>query len=131
MMADKLKFDLVSPEKLLLSGAVDMVRVPGTEGDFGVLVHHSPMMAVLRPGVVEVDDGDKQTRYFVRGGFADVTPEGLTLLADNALMLDGLKAADIDAEIKAVKDESASDTDSASDSARKVIEALEDIRSGL
>lgn len=120
-MADKLKFDLVSPEKLLLSGAVDMVNVPGTEGNFGVLVNHSPMMAVLRPGVVGVDDGAKQTRYFVRGGFADVTAEGLTLLAENVLALDGLKASDIDAEIKLAKEEDN----------QPVVEALEDIRANL
>ena len=53
-----------------------MVSVPGTEGDFGVLVNHSPMMSVLRPGVVTVEDGGKPSRFFVQGGFADVTPEG-------------------------------------------------------
>lgn len=103
-MSEKLKFDLVSPEKLLLSGEVDMVSVPGTEGDFGVLVNHSPMMSVLRPGIVTVEDAGKPSRFFVQGGFADVTPDGLTLLAEKAVAVEGLTKSDIDAEIKLAQD---------------------------
>ncbi|MCE9648424.1 MAG: F0F1 ATP synthase subunit epsilon [Parvibaculum sp.] len=99
-MADKLHFDLVSPERLLLSESVDMVTVPGSEGDFGVLAGHAPVMAVLRPGVINVDDqGRPQQRIFVRGGFAEVTPAGLTILAENAIPLAELDAAALDAEI--------------------------------
>lgn len=81
-----------------------MVSVPGTEGDFGVLVNHSPMMSVLRPGVVTVEDGGKPVRFFVQGGFADVTPEGLTLLAEKALAVEDMSKSDIDAEIKQARD---------------------------
>jgi F-type H+-transporting ATPase subunit epsilon len=99
-MADKLHFDLVSPERLLLSESVDMVTVPGSEGDFGVLAGHAPVMAVLRPGVINVDDqGRPQQRIFVRGGFAEVTPAGLTILAENAIPLAELDAAALDGEI--------------------------------
>ena len=99
-MADKLHFDLVSPERLLLSEGVDMVTVPGSEGDFGVLAGHAPVMAVLRPGVINVDDaGRPQQRIFVRGGFAEVTPAGLTILAENAIPLAELDAAALDSEI--------------------------------
>jgi F-type H+-transporting ATPase subunit epsilon len=99
-MADKLHFDLVSPERLLLSETVDMVTVPGSEGDFGVLAGHAPVMAVLRPGVINVDDaGRPQQRIFVRGGFAEVTPAGLTILAENAIPLAELDGAALDGEI--------------------------------
>ncbi|HEY4342990.1 MAG TPA: F0F1 ATP synthase subunit epsilon [Parvibaculum sp.] len=99
-MADKLHFDLVSPERLLLSENVDMVTVPGSEGDFGVLAGHAPVMAVLRPGVINVDDaGRPQQRIFVRGGFAEVTPAGLTILAENAIPLAELDGAALDSEI--------------------------------
>ena len=88
-MSERLTFDMVSPEKHLFSAEVDVVTVPGREGDCGVLVNHSPMMSVLRPGIVQVEDGGTTTRYFVQGGFADVTPDGLTILAEQALALDG------------------------------------------
>lgn len=88
-MSARLTFDMVSPEEHLFSAEVDVVTVPGSEGDFGVLANHSPMMSVLRPGIVLVEDGGTTTRYFVQGGFADVTPDGLTILAELALAVDG------------------------------------------
>lgn len=85
-MADSLKFELVSPEKLLLSADAEIVSVPGTEGDMGVLVNHAPVMTSLRPGMVtaKLTDGSEQS-FFVRGGFADVTPSSLTVLAEFAV----------------------------------------------
>ena len=83
-MADKLQFDLVAPEQRLFSGAVDMVVVPGTEGDFGVLPQHAPFMSTIRSGAIAVHDGGQVTRTFIHGGFAEVTPEGLTILAEEA-----------------------------------------------
>jgi F-type H+-transporting ATPase subunit epsilon len=84
-MAEAFQFDLVSPERSLLSGLVEMVTVPGMEGDFGVLKGHAPFMSTLRPGFVDiVRSGNDQIKVFVTGGFADVTPAGLTLLADEA-----------------------------------------------
>ena len=84
-MADKLHFNLVSPEKELFSGDVDMVEAPGAEGVFGVLPNHAPFMSVLLPGVVKVKSGTEEKRIFVRGGFAEVTPMGLTILAEEAI----------------------------------------------
>ncbi len=83
-MADKLHFSLVSPERELFNGEVDQVDAPGSEGDFGVLAGHAPFMTALKAGRVKLyNDGD--TRAFdVRGGFADVTPEGLNILAEQA-----------------------------------------------
>ena len=76
-MADALKFELVSPEKLLKSGDVRQVTMPGTEGDFTVLINHAPVLSTLRPGVIDVvgEDGTEE-KIFVRGGFAEVTPSG-------------------------------------------------------
>ena len=83
-MAGKLHFSLVSPERELFSGAVDQVDAPGSEGDFGVLAGHAPFMTTLQEGRVKAyDDGDVKV-YEVRGGFADVTAEGLTILAEHA-----------------------------------------------
>lgn len=92
-MAEPMHFDLVSPERLLVSEEVDSVVVPGTEGYFTVLARHAPFMTTLKPGLVEVRglSGDTR-RIFVRGGFADVTPAGLTILADEATRLEDLDA---------------------------------------
>lgn len=92
-MADKLHFDLVSPERRLFAGNVDQVVVPGEEGDFGVLPNHAPFMSVIRPGAITVIDGGAETRTFIHGGFAEVTPAGLTILAEEAIAV-----ADIDAD---------------------------------
>ncbi|PKP83460.1 MAG: F0F1 ATP synthase subunit epsilon [Alphaproteobacteria bacterium HGW-Alphaproteobacteria-18] len=103
-MADKLHFSLVSPARELFSGAVDHVIAPGTEGEFGVLVNHAPFMTTLKNGVVRVLEGDVvRHRFYVRGGFADVTPAGLTILAEEARNLSDASAQEIDIEIEAAK----------------------------
>jgi F-type H+-transporting ATPase subunit epsilon len=84
-MADKLHFSLVSPERELFAGDVDQVDAPGSEGDFGVFAGHAPFMTALREGEVAVHEGGSVTRYRIQGGFADVTPEGLTILAESAV----------------------------------------------
>ena len=83
-MAGKLNFSLVSPEREVFSGLVDQVDAPGVEGDFGVLPDHAPFMTALREGLVTVHNGGATTRYDVKGGFADVNGEGLTILAEEA-----------------------------------------------
>ena len=83
-MADKLQFSLVSPERQLFSGLVDQVDAPGAEGDFGVLAHHAPFMTALKEGQLRVHNDGQITVYDVRGGFADVTPDGFTVLAEYA-----------------------------------------------
>ena len=77
-------FELVSPDKISFSGEVDQVDVPGAEGDFGVLAGHAPLIALLRPGIMTVYAGGEQTKLVVLGGFAEVGPDGLTVLADVA-----------------------------------------------
>lgn len=100
-MADKLQFELVSPEKLLLSEQVGMVVVPGTEGNFGVLPGHALFISTVRPGVIDVyEDKTVTERIFVAGGFAEVTPERCTVLADEAVPLASLDRGKIEAEVK-------------------------------
>ena len=82
MAEAKLHFSLVSPERELFSGEVDQVDAPGSEGAFGVLVGHAPFMTTLREGRIHVRTGQSELVYDVKGGFADVTPQGLTILAE-------------------------------------------------
>jgi F-type H+-transporting ATPase subunit epsilon len=84
----KFHFDLVSPEKLLFSGEVDQVDVPGVEGDFGVLAGHAPLVSTLRPGILVIYRDDGELKVVVNGGFAEVGPGGLTVLADMAVPLE-------------------------------------------
>jgi F-type H+-transporting ATPase subunit epsilon len=84
-MAGKLHFSLVAPERQLFSAEVDQVDAPGLEGDFGVLAGHAPFMTALKEGPVTVHNDGQITVYQVRGGFADVTPEGFTVLAEHAI----------------------------------------------
>jgi F-type H+-transporting ATPase subunit epsilon len=113
-MADKLQFELVSPEKLLLSEAVGMVVVPGTEGNFGVLPGHALFISTVRPGVIDVyEDKTVSERIFVSGGFAEVTPERCTVLADEALPLSSLDRGAIEAEAKTLESSAAALRDQA------------------
>jgi F-type H+-transporting ATPase subunit epsilon len=102
-MAEKLQFELVSPEKLLLSEPVAMVVVPGGEGNFGVLPGHALLISTVRPGVIDVYS-DEQTRIseriFVSGGFAEVTPERCTVLADEALPLSALDRGELEQQAR-------------------------------
>lgn len=84
-MADKLHFSLVSPERELFSGDVDQVDAPGAEGDFGVFANHAPFMTALKAGRIRVVSGGQVRSFEIDGGFADVTPEGLTILAESAV----------------------------------------------
>jgi F-type H+-transporting ATPase subunit epsilon len=100
-MAEKISFELVAPEQLLVSADFDMVVVPGSEGDFGVLVGHQPLVSSLRPGVVEMhDEGADIERYFVAGGFAEVHPESCTVLAEEAIAVAEMDRADLEQRTK-------------------------------
>ncbi|MFN4354099.1 F0F1 ATP synthase subunit epsilon [Parvibaculum sp.] len=127
-MAEKLNFDLVSPERLLLSEQVDMVTVPGAEGDMGIMGGHAPVMSTLRPGVIGVQvEGQPERRYFVRGGFAEVTPAGLTVLAEHTVPLAELDAAALAREIANAEEDLA---DAKSDEARqRAQEKLDQLKS--
>lgn len=92
-MAEKLSLELVAPERLLASIEADMVVIPGSEGDFGVLADHAPVMALLRPGVISIYQGDQvESRLFVAGGFAEVNEKGCIVLAERAEPLDEIQA---------------------------------------
>jgi F-type H+-transporting ATPase subunit epsilon len=95
----KFHFELVSPDKISFSGEVDQVDVPGSEGDFGVLAGHAPLIALIRPGVLTVYAGGEQTKLVVLGGFAEVGPDGLTVLADVATTLEEIDRAALQAQI--------------------------------
>jgi F-type H+-transporting ATPase subunit epsilon len=84
-MAGKLHFSLVAPERQLFSADVDQVDAPGLEGDFGVLAGHAPFMTALKAGEVTVYEGATKRVFAIQGGFADVTPQGLTILAEHAV----------------------------------------------
>jgi len=120
-MADKVEFELVSPEKLLVSQPVDMVVVPGSEGNFGVLAGHAPFISTVRPGVIDIFEGDRIIdQIFVAGGFAEVTETRCTVLAEQATNLSELDRAKVEQELK----DSGEDLDDAkSDAERAVAEA--------
>lgn len=116
-MAEPFQFELVSPERLVMSAEVDEVVVPGAEGQFTVMKGHAPMMATLRPGIVDVKRGGTTERVFVRGGFADINPSGFTLLAEQAIPVAELDSATLAQEVKNAEEDVA---DAADDIARQV-----------
>jgi len=100
-MADTIHFDLVSPEQMLLSEDVIMVTLPGAEGYFGVLAGHAPVISTLRPGVIDVKGGESgDLRLFVRGGFAEVDPTKVVVLAEEAILLDNFDVEALEARIR-------------------------------
>jgi F-type H+-transporting ATPase subunit epsilon len=128
-MADKVEFELVSPERLLVSEPVDMVVVPGSEGDFGVLPRHAPLISTLRPGVIRIFEGRTvKNRIFVAGGFAEVTAERCTVLAEEALPVADIDTAKIDQELKDLGDDL---TDAKSDDERAAVQRRIAIRQAM
>jgi F-type H+-transporting ATPase subunit epsilon len=128
-MADKVAFELVSPERLLLSVEADMVVVPGGEGDFGVLAGHAPLISTVRPGVIEVHGaGSEPDRIFVSGGFADVSPARLTVLAEEAVPVRDLDRADLERRLRDAEEDLAdAKTDDATHRAEATISLLREM----
>ena len=119
-------FELVSPVRLVFSGDVEQVDVPGAEGDFGVLAGHAPFVSTLRPGVLTVHESGGTKRYFVREGFAEVNAKGLTVLAEPAVPADEL---DREALTSAIKDAEQLVSDAKDEEARwKALEAVERLK---
>jgi F-type H+-transporting ATPase subunit epsilon len=105
-------FDLVSPERLLISSDVAQVDVPGSEGDFGVLAGHAPLVTTMRPGILVIyRDGQDPLRIVINGGFAEVGPNGLTVLADTAVPIEEFDAAAVAGVIKDTEEDIADSTD--------------------
>ena len=122
-----LHFELVSPAKLLFSGDVVSVTLPGTEGDMGIFVGHAPVLSTLRPGVVVVTkDGGATDKIFVRGGFAEVNPRGLTVLAETAIVMADLDAGAIAGQIKDAEEDVADAKDD--EVRRKAVENLDHLK---
>jgi len=96
-------FELASPAKLVFSGDVEQVDVPGSEGDFGVLLGHAPLVTMLRPGLMTVYNGGQKQQIVVLGGFAEVGPNGLIVLADMASSIEELDRAAFAAQIEAME----------------------------
>jgi len=131
-MSDPFKFDLVSPEKLLVSGEVEQVLVPGAEGDMTVLAHHAPVLTTLRPGLLEIGlASGKAQHFFIRGGFAEVNPTGLTVLAETAIDLDEMKAYQLRQAIKDAEEDVADATDNVLDRAQTKLDHLRQVEAAL
>lgn len=132
-MADKLQFEFVSPERLIMSGEVLSVTVPGTEGQFGVLAGHAPVMSNLRPGMVDIErENGSFERVFIRGGFAQVNGRGLTVLAEEAIQEEDLNAETLDGQIKdAAEDVNDAKDDSTRHKAQQTLDHLQELRAAL
>lgn len=119
-------FELVSPTRLVFSGEAEQVDVPGAEGDFGVMPGHAPFISALRPGVLTIRNGADVKRFFVSGGFAEVNPEGLTVLAENAVPVEDV---DRDAMADAIKSAEKAVAEAKDDAARwKALEVAEQLK---
>jgi F-type H+-transporting ATPase subunit epsilon len=132
-MPDAFKFELVSPERLLVSGEVEQVLVPGAEGEMTVLAHHAPLLTTLRPGLLDIGfPGGEHQRYFIRGGFAEVGPSGLTVLAETAVDLAELDAGQLAQAVKDAEEDVADATeDMARDRAQTKLDQLRQVQSAL
>lgn len=131
-MADKLHFNLVSPERELMSADVDQVDIPGAEGWIGVLPNHAPLMTTLAPGMVRIKSGSDETRIFVRGGFAEISPAGLTILAEEAMKAEQLDAAAIAREVQNAEEDLAdADDDEKKLAANQALERLKELQAAL
>ncbi|MGO9740118.1 MAG: F0F1 ATP synthase subunit epsilon [Roseiarcus sp.] len=125
-------FELVSPDKQIFNGAAESVLVPGSEGDFVVLPQHAPVMAALRPGVVAIDEGGgKNSRFFVRGGFADVNPGGLIVLAETAIPAHELNAEWLAQQIRNAEEDLADAEVSDKQAAQDKLDRLREVKEAM
>ncbi|MEQ1619212.1 MAG: F0F1 ATP synthase subunit epsilon [Terricaulis sp.] len=131
-MSDKLNFALVSPEQEMLHGEVDHVVVPGVEGEFGVSPNHAPVMSVIKPGALKVMNEGQVRRIFVNGGFADVTPDGLTVLAEDAVDLADVDSAQLEQDLKNAGDDVRdASSDAQREAAARRLARLEGVKAAL
>lgn len=110
-MAGTFKFELVSPERILLSVDAEEALIPGAEGDFTVMPGHAPVISTLKPGIIHATMADGKKAIFVRSGFADVTAESVTVLAERAFVIDEVDPRQIDHELDAVENALKGDND--------------------
>ena len=132
-MAEAFQFELVSPERLLVSEQVESVVIPGAEGEMTVMAHHAPVMTTIKPGVVALKTAaGKEERYVVFGGFADIVPSGCTLLAESAVAVGDIDRADLARRIQDAKEDAADAKDDQSRSkAEQFLSQLTTLESAL
>ena len=132
-MADSFQFELVSPERLLVSEAATAILAPGTDGYMTVMAGHAPLMTTLKPGVVVVTTaGGADRRFYVRGGFADITNASMIVLAEHAMPVEEMDSAALDRQIKdAEEDVADAKTPEARSKAEQQLSALKDARAAL
>lgn len=128
----QLHFEFVSPERVLFSGDVDQVDLPGVEGDMGILAAHAPLVTPLRPGIITIFNGGAREAVVVIGGIAEVSPAGLTVLADKATPRDDFDTAMLAAEIKDAEEDLADAGDEAQrDKLARRLEQLRTLQAAL
>jgi F-type H+-transporting ATPase subunit epsilon len=127
-----LHLEFVSPERVLFSGDVDQVDLPGAEGDMGILAGHAPLVTTLRPGIVTIFNGNERVPVVVIGGFAEVGPAGLTVLADKAVAREDFDMALLAGEIKDTEEDVADCTDDVErDKLARHLDQLKSLQSAL
>jgi F-type H+-transporting ATPase subunit epsilon len=128
----ELHLEFVSPESVLFSGDVDQVDLPGAEGDMGILAGHAPLVTTLRPGIVTIYRGGAREAVVVTGGFAEVGPAGLTVLADRATAREDFDTATLASEIKDTEEDVADSTNEAQrDKLARHLEQLKTLQAAL
>ena len=131
-MADAFTFELVSPEKLIFSGDATEVMVPGSEGYFTVMNNHAPFMSTVKPGVVEAKLADgAEMKIFVKGGLADVSPNGFTLLAEQAVEVAAMDSAMIDDQISAAEADLEAAIEDKKQAAQEKVDQLKEVKASL
>lgn len=120
-MADTLQFDLVSPERMLASVSASEVQIPGAEGDFTAMPGHAPFISTLRPGIVTASTAQGAVKYVVTGGFAEVTAQGVSVLAERGVPADEMSQATFDGMLGELRKSAASASGEASDTANKLV----------
>ncbi|AXI55943.1 ATP synthase epsilon chain (plasmid) [Pseudoseohaeicola sp. NH-UV-7] len=130
-MADTMQFDLVSPERRLASLQVASVQIPGADGDMTAMPDHAPVITTLRPGVLSVNGPSGTTEYLVTGGFAEISSEGASVLAEKAMEVSEVKAADIDALVAEATESAAGLSGEAKDAADKLLADLAALRTAV
>lgn len=127
-MADTMQFDLVSPERRLAGMAVTAVQIPGTDGDLTAMAGHAPLITTLRPGVLRVSGPKGDAAYVVTGGFAQITTDATSVLAEQAMPLAEVKPADIDKLVQAAEAAAAKAAPEARATADKLVADLAALR---
>ena len=131
-MTDTLQFELVTPEKLAYSAQVELVEVPGVEGDFGVLPGHAPLMSIIRPGVVTIHEGESKKRYFVPAGYAEVNPQGCVVLAEQVRDMAEIDPVEVNRELEVARfDLAEAKDDAAKEKAEKALILAEALQQAL